>query len=86
MSLVEQNGDRIPMPLKIGKANSFPLRLPVTMRRELKALAEAEGISINQLISLAVAEKIVRSQRQPVMDYVADIGSPTIDDPNRLPQ
>ena len=74
------------MPLKIGKANSFPLRLPVTMRRELKALAETEGISINQLISLAVAEKIVRFQRRPVLDRAADIGSPTIHDPNRLPQ
>ena len=74
------------MPLKVGKANSFPLRLPVTMRRDLKALAEAEGISINQLISLAVAEKIVRSQPRPVMDYAADAGSPTIQDPNRLPR
>ena len=74
------------MPLKSGKANSFPLRLPVTMRRELKALAETEGISINQLITVAVAEKIVRHQRLPALDYAADIGSPTVHDPNRLPQ
>lgn len=73
------------MPIKIGKANSFPLRLPVTMRRELKALAETEGISINQLITLAVAEKIVRHQRRPALDYAAHVDSPA-HDPNRLPQ
>jgi hypothetical protein len=73
------------MRLKI-KANSFPLRLPVTMRRELKALAETEGISINQLIALAVAEKIVRHQGRPALDYAANVGSPTIHDPDRLPQ
>jgi hypothetical protein len=56
------------------------------MRRELKALAETEGISINQLITVAIAEKIVRHQRLPALDYAADIGSPTFHDPNRLPQ
>jgi len=45
------------MPSNIGKARSYPLRLPLTMRRELTALAKSEGISLNQLISLAVAEK-----------------------------
>ena len=53
------------MTSKAGKAAAFPLRLPVTMRRELNALAKREGISINHFISLAVAEKIVRCQRQP---------------------
>lgn len=54
---------------KTGKATSFPLRLPVTMRQELNALAKREGISINQLISLAVAEKIVRCQGQAGPGY-----------------
>lgn len=53
------------MTSKAGKAAAFPLRLPVTMRRELNELAKREGISINHFISLAVAEKIVRCQRQP---------------------
>jgi hypothetical protein len=40
--------------------NSFPLRLSVTMRRQLESLAKEEGISINQFICLAMAEKITR--------------------------
>jgi len=38
----------------------FALRLPLSMRREATTLAESEGISINQFIALAVAEKITR--------------------------
>ena len=38
----------------------FPLRLPLTMRREANDLAHREGLSLNQFISLAVAEKITR--------------------------
>ena len=74
------------MPSKIGKANSYPLRLPVTMRRELTALARSEGISINQLISLAIAEKIVRCQQRVVRDPAADLNSPTLQEPNRSQQ
>jgi|GEM_PF-5336962 len=39
---------------------SFPLRLSVTMRRQLEYLAKQDGISINQFICLAMAEKITR--------------------------
>ena len=66
------------MPSKIGKANSYPLRLPVTMQRELKALAKDEGISVNQFINLAVAEKIVRCQQRSVPDQAANVNSPTL--------
>ena len=34
------------------------LRLPESLHREIKELAKREGISINQLISTAVAEKM----------------------------
>lgn len=38
----------------------FALRLPLSMRRQLIELAKSEGISLNQFITLAIAEKIVR--------------------------
>jgi hypothetical protein len=39
---------------------SFPLRLPFSTRRQAIEIAEREGLSLNQFISLAVAEKITR--------------------------
>jgi|HubBroStandDraft_5_1064220.scaffolds.fasta_scaffold37649_1 hypothetical protein len=38
----------------------FPLRLPLSMRLQANDLAHREGLSLNQFISLAVAEKITR--------------------------
>lgn len=38
--------------------NSFPLRLAPSLRAEATKTAEQEGVSLNQLINLAVAEKI----------------------------
>jgi hypothetical protein len=38
--------------------NSFPLRLAPSLRAEARKTAEQEGVSLNQLINLAVAEKI----------------------------
>lgn len=38
--------------------SSLSLRLPDSLHRHLKRAAEADGISINQFISLAVAEKL----------------------------
>lgn len=38
--------------------NMLSLRLPKTIHTQLKELAKEEGISINQFITLAVAEKI----------------------------
>jgi len=39
---------------------SFPLRLPFSTRRQAIEIAQKEGLSLNQFISLAVAEKITR--------------------------
>ena len=39
------------------KAN-FPLRLLPSLMAELRAAAEAEGVSVNQYINVAVAEKL----------------------------
>ena len=38
--------------------STLSLRLPGSLHRHLRALAQREGISINQLISSAVGEKI----------------------------
>ena len=38
--------------------STLSLRLPNSLHRHAKRLAETEGISINQLISTAVAEKL----------------------------
>lgn len=41
----------------------FPLRLPTTTRMQAVELASLDGVSLNQFISLAVAEKIARLQQ-----------------------
>ncbi|MEQ1843479.1 MAG: toxin-antitoxin system HicB family antitoxin [Verrucomicrobiales bacterium] len=38
--------------------SNLSLRLPESLHRHLKQAAEADGISINQFINLAVAEKL----------------------------
>lgn len=45
------------------KPNSvFPLRLPTTTRMQANELASLDGVSLNQFITIAVAEKITRLQ------------------------
>ena len=48
--------------------NSFPLRLTSTMRRQIDHLAKREGVSLNQFISLAVAEKVMRMEGYALSD------------------
>jgi predicted HicB family RNase H-like nuclease len=45
-------------------ANSFPLRLPRSLKAAAKLMAERDGISLNHFISLAVAEKVERTPRE----------------------
>jgi len=40
------------------RQSSFPLRLASSLQEEARKTAESEGVSLNQLINLAVAEKI----------------------------
>jgi hypothetical protein len=47
-------------PLVSFMSKVFPLRLPVSTRITAHDLAAREGLSLNQFIALAVAEKIVR--------------------------
>ena len=57
-------GGKLPLNSHFGTvsemANVFPLRLPVSTRQIAHDLAAREGISLNQFIAMAVAEKIVR--------------------------
>lgn len=39
-------------------SKAMSVRLPTSLHREIKKLAEAEGISMNQFIAMAAAEKI----------------------------
>lgn len=40
------------------RQSTFPLRLASSLQMEARKTAEREGVSLNQLINLAVAEKI----------------------------
>jgi hypothetical protein len=48
------------------RKKTFPLRLSETMRHEAEILAHLDGVSLNQFISLAVAEKIARLDRDGI--------------------
>jgi hypothetical protein len=39
-------------------ASTFPLRLPHSIKAEVERLAKADGISMNQFVATAVAEKL----------------------------
>ena len=47
----------------IEKSSLFPLRMPRSMRQQVGELADDHSISINQFISLAIAEKISRLEQ-----------------------
>lgn len=49
---------------------SFPLRLPISMRRQAIDIAQKEGLSLNQFISLAVAEKITRLEHTSWVEHL----------------
>jgi hypothetical protein len=55
------------------KPGSFPLRLPFSIRRQANDLAQQDGLSLNQFISLAVAEKITRLERWTWADRVTSL-------------
>jgi hypothetical protein len=65
----------------IKKGNpKFPLRLMPSVRRTAEAFSEKEGVSLNQFINLAVAEKLahlehdewVLSRKEPTKELVQD--------------
>lgn len=55
------------------RPGSFPLRLPVSMRYRATDMAHREGLSLNQFISLAVAEKITRLEQSPWLKEISPV-------------
>lgn len=55
--------------------STLSLRLPESIHRSLKSLAEREGISINQLINSAVAEKLAALMTEEYLEQRAARGS-----------
>jgi hypothetical protein len=52
----------------VKKLSTYPLRLPRSIRAGVERLSKEDGISINQFVSIAVAEKLAMLQAQ---DYFA---------------
>ena len=42
----------------MSKSTTFPLRLPISLKAELERLSKEDGVSINQYVVVAVAEKV----------------------------
>ncbi len=51
------------------------LRLPTSLHEQLRSLAEQEGISINQFITLAIAEKMATIDTKNYLQQRAKHGS-----------
>lgn len=80
------------------KMSTLSLRLPESLHRKLAELAEREGVSINQLINSAVAEKMAalmteeylaqrgkRGTRRKFRAALAKVADIEPDDVDRLP-
>lgn len=55
--------------------STLSLRLPNSLHDRLRRLAEAEGISMNQFISTAVAEKMAALMTEDYLEKRAQRGS-----------
>lgn len=55
--------------------SSLSLRLPTSMHEQLRELAQREGISINQFITIAVAEKMATIDTATYLRQRAQRGS-----------
>jgi predicted DNA-binding ribbon-helix-helix protein len=51
------------------------VRLPQTLHNHLRQAAEAEGVSINQLVAIAIAEKVATLQTLDYLEQRAQRGS-----------
>ncbi len=50
------------------RQQSYPLRLSTSLRSQAEELALREGISLNQFINLAVAEKVSRLEHDSFLN------------------
>jgi hypothetical protein len=57
--------------------STLSLRLPDSLHRRIRELAKREGISINQFIATAAAEKMAALLTEEVLEERARRGSPT---------
>ncbi len=55
--------------------SSFPLRLPESLREAARELAQRDNVSMNQFITLALAEKISALMTEEYLDQRAQRGS-----------
>jgi len=55
--------------------SALSLRLPKTLHEQLRELAQEEGISVNQFVLLAVAEKIATISTIEYLEKRAERGS-----------
>lgn len=55
--------------------SNLSLRLPDSLHRSLKMAADADGVSVNQFVSLAVAEKLSALQTYDIIAERAKGGS-----------
>lgn len=57
MTDAAKNADE-PRDVSRPRVPTFPLRLPISLRSAVDRLARHDGISVNQFIAMAVAEKV----------------------------
>lgn len=55
--------------------STISLRLPYSLHRQVRKLAEKESVSINQLVTLAVAEKLSALMTEEFLEERAKRGS-----------
>jgi predicted transcriptional regulator len=55
--------------------STISLRLPDSLHRQVRKLAEKENVSINQLITLALAEKLSALMTEEYLEERAERGS-----------
>ncbi|HET7275458.1 MAG TPA: toxin-antitoxin system HicB family antitoxin [Longimicrobiaceae bacterium] len=55
--------------------STMSLRLPESLHRQVRELAEQEGISINQLVTTALAEKMSALMAREYLEMRAQRGS-----------
>ena len=68
------------MPVREKKAGTskFPLRLMPSVRRVAEDLSRQEGVSLNQFINLAVAEKVAYLQHEVWLAKRAQISADSV--------
>lgn len=56
-------------------SNVLSIRIPKTLHNQVRELAEEEGVSMNQFVMLAVAEKVAALQAVDYLEERAKRGS-----------